>query len=136
MRCVAAGLAVVTTLLIGGCGSEGRDVLVPFGSASLERRMEFCKTIVRVMKDYDDLYGSHIKIVAELAADGRPAVTVRSNISDPSKQIENAIAVAITNFALEYPKIGFAVVDENTWRLILPDDMVIEERGSFRLHIP
>ena len=33
-------------------------------------------------------------------------------------------------------KIGFAVVDENTWRLILPDDMVIEERGSFRLHIP
>ena len=137
MRVFAACFVAALALFAAGCGSgERQRPLAMFGEVSTERRMEFCQSVAKVMKGYDDLYGKHIAVAAKVESDGKPAVIVRCESAASAKRVEQAVAVAVTNLALRYPGMGFMVVDEQTWRLIFPDEMRIERQGAFDLHIP
>ena len=136
MRHVAVVFSFVLAMLAVGCGPDERRALIPFGEAAQERRLAFCQMVAKVMKDYDDMYGPHIKVEAESSSNGRPMVMVHCSEIAAAGQVGRAVAVAVTNFSLQYPGIGFMEVDDNTWKIILPDEMKIEEKGPFRLHIP
>ena len=137
MRAFAACFVAALALFAAGCGSgERQRPLAMFGEVSTERRMEFCQSVAKVMKGFDDLYGKHIAVAAKVESGGKPTVTVHCESDASAKQVEQAVAVAVTNFSLQYPGIGFMVVDGQTWRLIFPSGMMIERQGAFDLHIP
>ena len=130
-----ACIVLVSALL--GCDSREPSIfdseMVTWGSASPERRMAFAENVVKAMRDFDGLYGAQIKIDIVEISPGNPTVRVKGETDKKNADLERQVSVAVTNFSLKYPGIGFIKEEDGSWRVIIPDDMSVPVSGDFKL---
>lgn len=133
MKIRVAGALALAIVCLTGCGPE-RIEKIAWSEAAASRRVEFVESMVKAMRDFDDLYGSRIKIDIVDAASGNPTVTVNGLSDKATADLERPVSVAITNFAMKYPGIGFMFDKDGKWRILIPADMLIPVSGDFNLN--
>lgn len=130
MMCRFAGLVcmLAAIALLQGCGDSGRK-LVRLGEAEPRRRAEFASAVVRACAGYDGLDGTNVVFCVSTNAAGCYATVACDNLS--RVEFQRALSVAVTNLALEYPGIRFMMDDGGTWKIMMPDDIMIPVSGGF-----
>lgn len=114
--------------------ATNQAVQISWGEAPLERRLEFLKSMIAAMRDFDELYDSKIGIGIEELSPGEATVVVRGY--DQRSDVGRALAVAMTNFAHRYPMLRFMAIDKNAWKVVVPDGQNIPLSGEFHLSVP
>lgn len=139
MKILHLASAVLVAVLMAGCDSGDRvfdSECTAWSEASVTRRKEFAEAMVAAMRDFDDLYGSRIIIEVIEISPGNPTVTVRARDKKLTGELERPVSVAVTNFSMKYPGICFMMDENESWRVICPDDMRIPVSGDFKLKFP
>lgn len=125
-------LAVLPLLLAAGCGqpTEG-PATVPLASADVSRQRAFVQAVASALQSFERLDVPTVRIGADGPADGVPVVTVRDSSNLNPAYCEKAISLAIANVCLAFPGIRFQADGERTWKVLIPDDVLIPSEGPF-----
>ena len=127
---VRALSAAAVVAMLGGCG-EKTPQKVRLGDASSERRAEFAKVVARSCARFDGLDGADVKF--EVSTNGSSLALAVSCAEADRRRLPESLSVAVTNLSLEYPGLGFMMDDDGTWKVLMPDDIMIPVSGVFGL---
>lgn len=126
--------AVALLAVCAGCGDkeqakEPARELETLGSAPLERKSAFAVAVARACAKFDGLDVDDVKF-AVTTNETRCVLTVSATKMD-RREFKQALSVAVTNLALDYPGLGYMRNDDNTWQILMPDDVRIPVSGGF-----
>ena len=126
--------AVALLAVCAGCGdkeqAQGQErEMELLGGASLERKSAFAVAVAHACKRFDGLDGDDVKFQVT-TNDARCALAV-SGAKMERRALRQALSVAITNLSLEYPGLGFMRNEDETWQILMPDDIRIPVSGGF-----
>lgn len=127
-------MVVAALLLTAFVGCEKSAPAVPqvtLGEAETVRREAFVKATAQALKAFEDLDVPSMKIACVAGSDGRLSVLAKSETRANPEIPEKALAVALTNVALNYPGIGFVAEGDRVWRILFPDTVKIPVSGPF-----
>ena len=140
MRSVNGFMLMFTVAFLAVCaGCGGKEELKQeqvqeqntetLGSASLERKSAFAVAVAHACAKFDGLDGDDVKI-AVTTNETRCVITVSATKMD-RREFQKALSVAVTNLALDYPGLGFMLNEDNTWQILMPDEVRIPISGGF-----
>ena len=130
--------AVALLAVCAGCGGNEQEQAQKqtqdlksgtLGVAPLERKSAFAVAIASACKKFDGLDVDDVKF--EIATNGTRCVLTMSGEKMNRRNLQKALSVAVTNLALEYPGLGFMRNEDNTWQILMPDDIRIPASGGF-----
>ena len=128
--------AVALLAFCAGCGDKEQTQaqaqereMEALGGTSLERKSAFAVAVAHACKTFDGLDGDDVKFEVT-TNDARCALAVSGAKMD-RRALQQALSVAITNLSLEYPGLGFMRNEDNTWQILMPDDIRIPVSGGF-----
>lgn len=141
MRIACGFLSVFAVALLAvcaGCGNKEQEQeqaqgqerkMEELGGALLERKSAFAASVARACKRFEGLDGDDVKF--EITTNEmRCALTVSGPKMD-RRALQQALSVALTNLSLDYPGLGFMRNEDNTWQILMPDDIRIPASGGF-----
>lgn len=133
MMRLVSGVLLLAALV--GCGGGGDNVavaerkLISLGEASLARKAEFVEAVMHACVGFDGLDGSDVKFAVVTNASDFSLIV--SGSGTETTDLQQPLAVALTNLSLEYPGLGYMLNDDGKWQILLPDDVKIPESGTF-----
>lgn len=130
--------AVALLAVCSGCGSKEQEQaqgqerkMEELGGASLERKSAFAASVAHACKRFDGLDGDDVKF--EITTNETRCVLTVSGPKMDRRALQQALSVALTNLSLDYPGLGFMRNEDNTWQVLMPDDIRIPVSGGFGL---
>lgn len=135
IACVLPLMFVIAVLAVcAGCGSGEQEQaqkrkMEELGGAPLERKSAFAVAVERACRRFDGLDGEDVKFQV-VTNETRCALAV-SGAKQSRRSLQRALSVAITNLSLEYPGLGFMRNEDDTWQILMPDDIRIPVSGGF-----
>ena len=132
--CFSLMFAVALLAVCAGCGGKEQGQaperkMAALGGASLERKSAFAAAVMHACKRFDGLDGADVNF--QLMTNETRCTLAVSAAKMDRRALQRALSVAITTLSLEYPGLGFMRNEDNTWQVLMPDNIRIPVSGGF-----
>ena len=126
--------AVALLAVCAGCGDKEQgqaqeQKTEALGGVSLERKSAFAVSVAQACAKFDGLDGDDVKF--EITTNETRCVLTVSAAKMNRRDFQKALSVAVTNLALDYPGLGFMRNEDDTWQILMPDDVRIPVLGGY-----